>query len=627
MDKKLGVKAIASVDGEQVLCKSLKISQTMGEHHDFELLLDHKTIDAGFFNSPDKYLKLAHAKVVCDLQNGNDGGSAYVFSGVVTNVRMIAEDGVHGGVLLIGKSNTIELERGEMMQTYSDTNLKLILEEITGGTLNLDSVIKPAWKADINFAIQCGESDWRFLQRICKQFNERILYTGMDLYIGPYPEFPVVPLKYDMELRSLEIGSRLLPNQFTNYYYKRDEHLMLVQDSPGNIEGATNYLNQISGRSDRLNAGGRKPNVPVAADVPDMGSLKEAVKFKKVATGSRMLYIRGECKTADVKIGRLIDISFPKNMSGGISGLYRVFSVVHELDEAGRYKCLFEAVPADLEHLAMPEVPLPTPYPIEAEVTDNFDPLGLGRVKVKFPFDKKICNAWMPVMSSDAGGNGYGKGPVSRGFCFIPEIRDSVLVSFLNPQQLAQPFVMGSMFHGKNAENLGGGDGNHVKFIRTRSKHLLEFNDDLSGAWGIRIKDDCGNLIHISTKDKSIEITAPENIRISAKNIDLYAKENIRMSAGEDMIESAGKNKTESVGETHVLSAKNQNTFIEQNKRTQVKKNLTADVLKDATLTVDGKINVKGSKLSVNAVNEDVFVKATGKITLKSGDTVDIAQG
>jgi len=510
IDRKLEVKAVVSIDGEPVNYVSLKIHQEMGEHHDFELVLDHKTFDAQFFNSPDKQLRLAHSKVVCDLQHGGDKGHAYIFSGVVTNVRMIAEDGMHGGVMLVGKSNTIELERGEMMQTYSHTDLKQILDEVTGKTLNLEVAITPAWKAKIDFAVQCGESDWDFLRRLCRQYNERFYYTGLDLYVGPHPEFPVVPLKYDVELRSLEIGSRLVPNQFTNYYYKRDDHSMLVQNSPADIEGATNYLQQVSGRSDRLTME-RKPNVPVAAYVPDMGSLIEAAKFRKVAAGSRMLYIRGECKTCDVRIGRLVDISFPKNMIGSGVGLYRVYSVTHHLEETGKYKCLFEAVPADLEYLAMPDVPIPTPYPIEAEVIDNNDPLGLGRVMVKFPFDKNFCDAWIPVMSLDAGGNGYGQGPASRGFSFIPELKDSVLVSFLNPQQLAQPFVMGSMFHGANAVNLGGGKGNHIKTITDKSFGQIIMNTDEKGDWGITIRDRKGNLVNIDTQGENITVNANKN--------------------------------------------------------------------------------------------------------------------
>ena len=152
-NRKLAVKAIVTVDGEKVNYVSLQIDQAMGEHHDFELLLDHTTFDTLFFKSPEKQLELIHSKVICDLQHGDDSGKAYVFSGLITNVRMIAEDGHHGGVLLVGKSKTIDLERGRIMQTYSNTNLKLILEEVTGNTLTLDTAIKPAWKSDIDFAV------------------------------------------------------------------------------------------------------------------------------------------------------------------------------------------------------------------------------------------------------------------------------------------------------------------------------------------------------------------------------------------------------------------------------------------------------------------------------------------
>ena len=571
-------------------------------------------------------MQLIDAKVICDLQNGDDAGKAYTFSGLVTNARMIAEDGMHGGVLLTGKSKTIQLERGEMFQTFSNTNLKLILEEVTDGTLSCDCDIKPAWTADIDFAIQAGESDFKFMQRLCNQYNERYFYTGLDLYVGPYPEFPVTKLKYDIELRSLEIGSRMVPNQFTNYYYKRDDHTYLKQDSPSDIEGATSWLQQVSGRNDRLNMS-RKPNVPVSAYVPDMGSLIEATKARKVSAGSEMLYVRGETKTVDVLIGRLVDISFPGSLGGTSFGLFRVYKVCHHFQQNGRYVGTFEAVPADLESLYMPNVPVPTPYPIEAEVYDNDDPKGLGRIKVKFPFDKRQCDTWIPVMSNNAGGNGLGKGPASRGFVFIPEEKDSVLVSFLNPQQLSQPFVMGSMFHGANAVLLGGGKGNNIKTIRTRSEHLVEFNDDKKGEWGITLQDINDDCIRFDTKGKNIMIHAPENLILTAKNILISAEENVKINTGDDIMENAGKNISESAGETYTLQSKNKNTIIQENTFTDVKKNVVTNIGKDATLVVDNNVKMSGSKLNVNVVDSDILMDARGKITLKSGDIVDIAQG
>lgn len=620
------VQALVSIAGEQVNFIRLSLSQEMGQHHDFEVLIDYRTFDAAFHESPDAFMQKTNKRVAIDLQHADQPEKAYMFVGVVTSVKMIAIDGMHGAVSFTGQSLTVELERGEMMQTYSSTNLKEIFGTITDGTLNLSTENDPAWKADIDFALQYRESDWRFLQRLCRQYFERFYYSGMELVIGPHREFPKVDLTYDMELRSFEFCSRLVPNQFSTYYYKREENKKWEQDDPGSIENATSLLETISGRSDTLTAM-RKPNTPSTAYVPDMGSLKEHAKRRKVSDGARMMYVRGVCKTCDVRIGRLVQIKMPENMGGTDMGTYRVYKTFHEFDQNGRYRCEFEALPSDLEYLPTPEVPIPTPNPIEVKVWDNEDPKGLGRVRVEFPFDERTCETWIPLMSLDAGGKGKGLGPVNRGFVFIPEKGDSVLVDFLDGQPLSHPVVIGSMYHGENAENQGGGKGNHIKTIMTRSNHRIEFNDEITGGWGITIKDDCGNVIHMSTKGKNIEITAPETISLSAKNIHMTALENVKISAGEDLIESAGKNKTDTAGETHIISAKNKKTFVDENLYTQVKRDVTIDVLKDTTVNTDDDMKICAGKAVVDVTKEDTFFKSTGKITLKSGDIIDVAQG
>ena len=585
------IKAVVSVAGETMPFVSLKISQEMGEHHDFELLLDHKTIDPAFFSSPEKQLGLIYAKVIVDLSQ--DGGVPYVFAGMVTNVQMQAREGDHGGVLLIGKSYTIELERGNMMQTYSNTNLMTILREVTSGTAYLSSLVIPEWSADIDFSIQYDEDDWRYLQRICHQYNEPYFYSGLDLIIGTPPEKPVKKLTYDKELRSFEICSRLVPNQFTNYYYKRDEHNVLTRDSPGQIEGATSNLQLISGKSDRLTRS-RKPNVPVAAYVPDMGSLTDQVKRQKVAAGGQMYYVKGEAKTCDVLIGRLVDINMPKTAGGADMGTFRVFKVVHQIDEAGRYVCNFEAIPSGLKYIPTPKVSIPTPNPIECEVLSNEDPLGLGRVKVQFPFDERPCSTWIPVASLDAGGNGFGLGGVNRGFSFVPEQGDSVLVEFLSPQQLSQPYVSGSMYHGKNSNALGGGTGNNLKTIITRSGHMVKF-DDTKGGESITVIDKNKNVVFIDTAKNNITITANNNMTLNATETMTLNCKNIIVNVDEDMKENIGQNRDTKIGETYTLDANNKEEIIGESSTINVGKSLkqTSGDLK--MITTDGDFIGKGA--------------------------------
>ncbi|MDR2970069.1 MAG: hypothetical protein LBV32_10780, partial [Tannerellaceae bacterium] len=379
------VQAIVSIAGKEMNFVRLRLAQAMSRHHDFEVLVDFETFDQAFHESPEAFMEMTNKKAIIELQHADQPGKAYIFHGLVTNMRMIAEDGMHGGVLFTGKSSTIELERGEMMQTYSKTNLKEIFKTITGGTRNLSTENNPAWKADIDFAIQYRESDWTFLQRICNQYFERYYYTGTDLVIGPHPEFPTVDLTYDMELRAFELCSRLLPNQYATYYYKREEDKDWEQNSPGSIEDATNLLNIVSGRSDIL-TDSRKPNTPTAAYVPDMDSLIEHTKRRKVTEGAKMMYCRGEAKTCDVRIGRIVQVKMPENMGGTDLGKFRVYSIVHEFDQNGRYKCDFEGMSAGLKYVPTADVPVPVPNPIEVKVWDNEDPDGMGRVKVEFTF-------------------------------------------------------------------------------------------------------------------------------------------------------------------------------------------------------------------------------------------------
>lgn len=152
------VKAIVSVDGERIDFISLKICQRMSEHHEFELAIDYKSFDEKFFDAPEKKLTLVNKKVVIDLQNGDDISRAYVFSGLITSVRMLAQ-GAHGAILLTGKSPTVSLERGAICQTYSNTNLYTIINEITEGAMHLSVINNADWNSDIAFAIQFKEND------------------------------------------------------------------------------------------------------------------------------------------------------------------------------------------------------------------------------------------------------------------------------------------------------------------------------------------------------------------------------------------------------------------------------------------------------------------------------------
>ena len=74
-------------------------------------------------------------------------------------------------------------------------------------------------------------------------------------------------------------------------------------------------------------------------------------------------------------------------------------------------------------------------------VTNNNDPDGLGRIKVKFPsVDDQIESAWARLVVPGGGSN--------RGFGILPELDDEVLVAFEHGD-LRRPFVLGGLWGGR----------------------------------------------------------------------------------------------------------------------------------------------------------------------------------
>ncbi|MEC5396031.1 phage baseplate assembly protein V, partial [Bergeyella sp. RCAD1439] len=156
-----------------------------------------------------------------------------------------------------------------------------------------------------------------------------------------------------------------------------------------------------------------------------------------------------------------------------------------------------------------------------AIVKDNNDPQGLGRVRVQFIWQRPTneYSPWIRVVQPH-GGSG-------KGFYFIPEIDEEVMVSFEN-QNAERPYVIGSHYNGKSKSGYVTKD-NSVKVIQTRSGHIVKFTEDES----IIITDKSGNEIRLDTQGANINITAPQNISLNAgNNVDINVGNNLSFNVG-----------------------------------------------------------------------------------------------
>jgi uncharacterized protein involved in type VI secretion and phage assembly len=144
-------------------------------------------------------------------------------------------------------------------------------------------------------------------------------------------------------------------------------------------------------------------------------------------------------------------------------------------------------------------------------VTNNKDPDKLGRVKVKFPWlsDQYESN-WARITTAMAGNQ--------RGFYWLPEIDDEVLVAFEHGQ-VEFPYLLGALWNGKDNPIEKNDDGkNNLRIIRSRSGHKITL-DDADGKEKIEIVDKSEkNKLIINTADNMITIVADKDISITATN-------------------------------------------------------------------------------------------------------------
>jgi uncharacterized protein involved in type VI secretion and phage assembly len=164
-----------------------------------------------------------------------------------------------------------------------------------------------------------------------------------------------------------------------------------------------------------------------------------------------------------------------------------------------------------------------------ATVIENHDKDGMNRLKVHFPWQKKNdTTPWIRYAAPHAGN--------SKGFHFIPEINEEVLVDF-EGNDVDKPYATTSIYNNKAKSEQGDAD-NNIKAIITRSGNTIKLNDKEGS---ITILDPKGSVI-ILKGDETIEIKSKKKITVQSKDIELNADNNITLNAKANININAGSN-------------------------------------------------------------------------------------
>jgi uncharacterized protein involved in type VI secretion and phage assembly len=138
-------------------------------------------------------------------------------------------------------------------------------------------------------------------------------------------------------------------------------------------------------------------------------------------------------------------------------------------------------------------------------VTNNVDPDGLSRVKVKLPSISESDESYWARIAVPMAGN-------DRGVYFPLAVNDEVLVIF---GALREPFVIGALWNGQDKAPA---DDANVHVIKSRAGHVITL-DDTGGSERIEIVDASGNnRIAIDTASNGVTIEADGDIALRAPN-------------------------------------------------------------------------------------------------------------
>ena len=521
------VHATVSIDGENRNYTRISLVQKFGQHHyfDIEVLCSPLVKENVWHHEREEMIALQGKTVVIRMKHEFSGDES-IFKGIITSIGMDGDKGVSGTLHYRGYSTTILLESGRTMDSFTDATLGEIVSEVVEKYGNGISIVNnPAFKSRIPYVQMQEESAYEFLRRLAWQYGEWFYYNGQVLYFGnPYKEKDE-NLVYDIDMDSMHFSSCVAPFHFSRHDYLSDSHMDMFGDDSETVRGINTYLANAMKTSEGMYRSQTTMYSHTATGHPlDIEHFTAVEKGRKVAS---LVWMTGNTKTCRVRIGEPVVVQIPSNMCKRRDmGRYRIVELTHRIEVSGGYANSFKGIPASMEYIPTEDMRMPVAHAMLAEVTDNADPENLGRVQVQFAWQKnrnKTTN-WIRVRSLDAGSSETVS--KNRGFVFVPEIGDQVMVDF-ELGDPCRPFVSGSMFHRNNGK--GGNADNCIKTIITRSGHTLIF-DDTKGEESITLKDKNGNMLHINTQHNKIEITATDNMYLNANNVYINAESNIEMT-------------------------------------------------------------------------------------------------
>lgn len=492
-----------------------------------------------------------------------------VFKGIVTNVNVIGHRWEHAMVSISGNSPTVLMDGIKDSKAYSQKGIKQIYEDCVGKHLSSEIKMEDnlTYTENLMYTVQYNESDFGFVKRLCYQYGEWCYYDGTSLCLGLKPSEKIITLTKDRIL-NLDYNYSLAPTHpnvnFRNYK-KHEVEKLKPKKSKLSDDMASHSLSESS----NVFTGSEASNVFYPSSLSGEGlqnekkQVQHQLDMSENSTMANLLVVSCQSDVAGIAVGSTVKLDKLHH-----NGDFVVTSITHSCYNAKSYSNHFIAIPKDALFPSGISIQLPQVRECSAIVADNKDPEKLGRVKVLFDWSTDVESPWLRMVMPHTGDN--------RGFYFVPEVGDEVMVGFEmgNPDY---PFVLGSLYNGKFNFGKRANDKNNLKSIKTKSGNEILFDD--------------GGKIIIRNNHNSIKLACADDGSIT-------------IETEGDLVFNAGKNMTIKVGEKFTV---------------EVGDKMAVNVGADFEVVADGKGLLKTTKDLEVESGGNLLATASLKVDLKAG--------
>ena len=567
---------------------SLHIDQRIGTHHRFQMSVELESGGNRYVHNISGSKEWLGESIVVKA------AGTPIFVGVVTNVQLHREGSDFGCIIVSGYSATYRMETAPGCFSWNDTTIGNVVKKLCEQA-KVSLELNPAYRERKDYICQYEESDFDFVRRLAHQYQEWMYFDGTKLIFGkPRKLADPIRLEYGTTLSSLDIGLQTLARSEQVFSYHSGADREMQRMTPDLAYGH----DRLSGEAFRASLG-MFPKPARQHALPRISDETELINYmgrKQAAETAETHYITAESQVPTLRVGSVISLysSFLErvgNISKESLGNFIIIEMTHEVSQGSYYRNRFKAIPATVKALPGPKVRMPLAETQMATVLSNADPDGKGRVRVHMNWQTDgMQTGWVRVMTPDGGGSKDVRS--NRGFVFIPEVGDQVLLGFRHGDP-ARPYVMGSLFNGTTGG--GGGQGNNCKSLTTRSGSSLKLDDSagsvtLHDKGGVKMNFDGAGNQSLNAASKATTSVGKGGSSVltmdSSGNIDLSGKTQITLTVGGSTITIKGDEVR--------ISSKNIILEAENNSITGTNNTITGTNNK-----INGETDIEGPKLSL----------------------------